>query len=100
MIGFPKPKPRLLKKRQDKADKSSAWRKVRAIVLGRDGHVCRACGSKHGLEVHHVLMRSLGGKDDAGNLIALCRDCHQSVHGHVLIFHGTTARSVLFEWVK
>lgn len=100
----PRPKPRLLAKRKAKATSAKDWRETRVVVLNRDGHRCRACGQKHGLDVHHVVMRSLGGSDDAGNLIALCRDCHQSVHGHVLILRrtgqGDPARTVRFEWVK
>ncbi len=100
----PRPRPRLLDKRAIKATKVKQWRDTRVVVLKRDRHRCRACGQKHGLEVHHVVMRSLGGKDDASNLIALCRDCHQSVHGHVLILRwngqGNPARTVAFEWVK
>jgi 5-methylcytosine-specific restriction endonuclease McrA len=101
---LPKPRPKLLDKRARKASKQTDWRKVRIVVLTRDGHRCRACSSKQGLEVHHVVMRSLGGKDEAGNLIALCRGCHESVHGHVLILRwngkGTPAQTVRFEWVR
>lgn len=99
-----KPKPKLLEKRAAKQDEGKAWRKARITVLDRDKHVCRACGSKHGLDVHHVIMRSLGGSDDVANLIALCRDCHSSVHGHVLTLRWTDpaqpANTVRFEWVK
>jgi len=102
-VRFPKPAPRLLSKRKAAAAKATDWRKVRVVVLKRDGHRCRACSSTQGLEVHHVVMRSLGGKDDATNLIALCRDCHRSVHGHVLILrwngHGNPASTVRFDWV-
>lgn len=104
MIAVPKPKPKLLEKRKQRASKASDWRKTRVFVLKRDRHQCRACSQKHGLDVHHVIMRSLGGKDDSTNLIALCRDCHQSVHGHVLILHWIDAKqpakTVRFEWVK
>ncbi len=96
----PKQKPKLLAKWKAKASKASDYRKARAIVLARDGHRCRACSHPHGLEVHHVTMRSLGGRDEAENLIALCRDCHAAVHGHVLTLHGSTARTVRFEWIS
>ena len=100
LVPQPKAAPKLIKKRKAKKDEDKAWRKARIAVLDRDKHVCRACGSKHGLDVHHVVMRSLGGSDEAENLIALCRDCHQSVHGHVLVLHGSTAKTVRFTWVK
>lgn len=104
MYPQPKPRPRLLSKRAEKASERTQWMRVRREVLARDGHRCRACGQSHGLDVHHVVMRSLGGSDDATNLIALCRDCHTSVHGHVLILRwngqGNPARTVRFEWVR
>jgi len=100
----PKPKPKLLSKRAEKAAKHTTWRKVRAVVLERDKHQCRACGQKHGLDVHHVVMRSLGGSDDESNLLALCRDCHASVHGHVLVLRpidmSNPQKHVSMEWVK
>jgi 5-methylcytosine-specific restriction endonuclease McrA len=101
---FPKPRPRLLDKRKAKADKATDWRKVRIAVLARDKHRCRACSASHGLDVHHVIMRSLGGSDLACNLITLCRGCHESAHGHVLIVRWrdqtNPAGTVTFEWVK
>jgi 5-methylcytosine-specific restriction endonuclease McrA len=104
LVPQPKTKPKLLEKRAVKADEGKAWRKARIVVLDRDKHVCRACGSKHGLDVHHVVMRSLGGSDEPENLIALCRECHQSVHGHVLklrpLYANNPQKNVDFEWVK
>lgn len=103
-LGIPKPRPRLLAKRATKAATARQWRQARIVVLTRDKHRCRACGSVHGLDVHHVVLRSLGGSDEPENLIALCRGCHESVHGHVLILRwdgrGSAARTVRFEWVK
>ena len=103
----PKAPPRLLAKQ--KADRATdrAWWALRRLVLARDGHACRACGSTHGLEAHHVVMRSLGGKDVAENLIALCSgpaSCHKAVHGHVLtlvVTHKTDPqKGVRFRWAK
>ncbi len=103
-LGIQKPRPRLLDKRAIAATKSLQWQKVRRFVLKRDG-ACRAC--KRGgraLEAHHVLFRSLGGKDEARNLIALCKRCHEDVHGHVLVIRcdddGNPARTVRFERVR
>lgn len=99
-----RPRPRLLDKRALEATKDRQWRETRRRVLERDRHRCRACGQSHGLEAHHVVMRSLGGKDDQRNLIALCNSCHKSVHGHVLLLRwnpqGNPALTVRFEWVK
>lgn len=61
----------------------SAWRRLRARIVARDGHACRQCGTAgtHGnpLTVHHVLAKALGGIDDEANLITLCKRCHGRV---------------------
>lgn len=28
------------------------------------------------LDLHHIIPRGMGGKDEPENLMALCRDCH------------------------
>lgn len=99
-----KPRPKLLKKLKAERAEDRAWWPLRRAVLARDGHACRACSSTQGLEAHHVIMRSLGGADVIGNLIALCRDCHRAVHGHVLTFRimhrAEPQRGLRFQWVK
>lgn len=39
------------------------WLAVRKAVLTRDAHRCRCCGTRHQLDVHHLIARSLGGAD-------------------------------------
>ena len=52
------------------------WRKVRLLVLDRDGWVCRRCG-KLAQEVDHILSLNLGGEIyDPLNCQALCKKCH------------------------
>jgi len=31
-------------------------------------------------DLHHVLLRSLGGSDEGSNLIGLCKSCHRKLH--------------------
>ena len=40
---------------------------------------CRYC-KKRATDIHHLIFKSLGGKDEINNLIALCRDCHNRAH--------------------
>lgn len=100
-MNLQKPRPRLLDKRETAAAKLTAWRKVREAVLRRDRHKCRACQKGGPLDAHHILRRSLGGKDELNNLVALCRNCHTEVHGHVLIVRwkqdSNRAKTVVFE---
>ena len=32
-------------------------------------------------EIHHILFRSAGGKDELINLVAICNNCHKKAHG-------------------
>src|SRR3954467_6298249 len=87
-LKFAKPRARVMDTRAKERLKEKQWREVKAIVRKRDGGHCRAC-SKHGrrkpgTEVHHLLYRSHGGKDDARNLILLCMDCHKDAHAKLL----------------
>ena len=55
---------------------------VREYVLFRDQHQCQCCHGKSKdkvLHVHHIESRQTGG-DGPGNLITLCRTCHQKLH--------------------
>jgi 5-methylcytosine-specific restriction endonuclease McrA len=56
------------------------WREAREEVLKRDGYRCVRCGSTEELHVHHILERRKGGEHKLGNLITLCRRCHQKEH--------------------
>jgi N6-L-threonylcarbamoyladenine synthase len=55
---------------------------VREYVLFRDSHKCQKCFGKSGdpiLNVHHIESRRTGG-NSPGNLITLCKTCHDEVH--------------------
>lgn len=79
-------------------------------ILERDNYKCRICGSKHNLQVHHIIqfkdiltrilnenpqyylpdnineLYDIAVKDsqflDCNNLITYCRDCHHKIHGY------------------
>lgn len=58
-----------------------AWRRVRALVLARDGHRCRlqleVCTTV-ATHVHHTLGREVSG-DDPAMLMASCAPCNLKV---------------------
>lgn len=54
----------------------------RAAVLARDNWSCRRCGDESGLQVHHRLPRSRGGKHEPENGVAVCASCHRLIHSH------------------
>lgn len=45
------------------------------------GAKCNFCDSTAGLELHHIIPRSIGGTDDPNNLITVCNDHHAILHG-------------------
>ena len=98
-----KPTPTYYVKEDAKRERMTNWRKLSAAVTRRDGKHCRVCGAIHALDLHHILMRSLGGKDEIDNLCWVCRDCHKAIHGHALKVRWTNeanrAKTVRFEWV-
>ncbi len=59
---------------------------VRAAVLARDRHRCRApgCVNARFLEVHHVVPRERGGSNRVDNLVTLCSACHRQWHARGL----------------
>lgn len=53
----------------------TGWRRLRAEVLLRDGHVCQLCGAK-ATHVDHKVAVLHGGTDYPDNLQALCQRCN------------------------
>ncbi len=64
-------------------------KEVRALVLDRNGFTCQMCGAVAGephpydptrktrLHIGHIIDKSQGGTDDAGNLRAICSVCNE-----------------------
>ena len=64
-------------------------KEVRAFVLDRNGFTCQMCGAAAGephpydetrktrLHIGHIIDKSQGGTDDAGNLRAICSVCNE-----------------------
>lgn len=77
--------------------KKPEWFKKRDLIIKRDGHVCRNCGSNNNLQVHHRQYHKFsvtGGykrpwdyKDNY--LVTLCLDCHKVGHKYfkIPVFH-------------
>jgi hypothetical protein len=61
---------------------------LRRAVLMRDRHCCRVPGCRNAafLDLHHIELRSEGGRNVPGNIITLCGAHHRAVHhGSLLI---------------
>lgn len=64
-----------------KTGSTSTWRKIRKLVIFRDGGMCVICGETEGLQVDHIVERQHGGGDQMDNLQTLCQRCHKSKIG-------------------
>lgn len=66
--------------------KSSAWQRVRRIVLHRDNHLCQVCLDRgrvtQATTVHHIeeLRENYKRRLDKDNLISLCNRHHKQIH--------------------
>lgn len=62
---------------------------VKALfAAGRPVSRCQACGAQGESEFHFLVPLVRGGIAESGNLLVLCRSCHQAVHqGARLILH-------------
>ena len=49
---------------------------------------CEYCGKQarinNGHQIHHIVFKSQGGKDNIENLMCLCFNCHDRAHFHCL----------------
>jgi hypothetical protein len=80
LLEDPKPEP---------AFERQIGKQLRSYVLDRNGHTCQMCGAVAGephpydpsrktrLHIGHIIDKSLGGKDEASNLRALCSVCNE-----------------------
>lgn len=64
---------------------SVRWKRKRAEILKRDYNMCKICGNKTGLQVHHIysLDTHPSLKLEDSNLITLCNCCHHKAHNGV-----------------
>ena len=62
------------------------WRKLRALILERDAHLCQPCRRRGILAladaVDHIRAIVNGGTDADDNLEAICNRCHASKTRH------------------
>tara|TARA_Y100000310_G_scaffold184952_1_gene185047 strand:- start:128 stop:520 length:393 start_codon:yes stop_codon:yes gene_type:complete len=81
-------------KKMNKKDKyreylaSPEWKAKRQDTFYKQGKVCRVCGNKKGLQIHHRRYRHQGksilGNELNANLLVICKRCHMLWHH----FHG------------
>jgi hypothetical protein len=85
---YPKGTPTCLRKAAIAKEAEKAWRLCKARVRRRDGGRCRYCGKPGLPDPHHILARSLGGRDIDENILCLCREHHDWVKPRLLVITG------------
>ena len=61
--------------------RSDYWKFVKKAVMDRDKNYCQLCGSRNHLIVHHLSYEHHGDEwNHKGELVTLCRGCHENVH--------------------
>lgn len=77
-----------------KGEQFGFWN-TREYVLFRDNHECQYCYGKSKdriLNVHHIESRKTGG-NSPGNLITLCKTCHDLYHNNKIILNITRKKT-------
>lgn len=71
--------------------RTNAYRAVCKLVDARDGSLCRVCALplRDGAHHHHIVNRSLGGKDTTENLVLVCPSCHVLIHQKRVLVSGS-----------
>lgn len=59
---------------------STKWRTKRTHIRRRARGWCERCGWQRRVDVHHLTYERLG-QELPGDLIAVCEECHQFLHG-------------------
>jgi hypothetical protein len=57
---------------------SPQWAQKRVEVLGRANSLCEIC-TQVASQVHHLHYHNIGN-EQAGDLMAVCRECHELIH--------------------
>jgi len=71
---------------------------VRRKIMRRDGGRCVVPGCRHAsfVDIHHLVLRSEGGRHDEDTLILLCSAHHRAEHRGQLIIEGRVSTGLRF----
>ena len=83
---------------EDDIDRPNAPALTRRVLLrGRGVCANRACGNRLGLQSHHLVFRSAGGRTVLSNSIPLCGSCHATVHAGFLKIEGNPLEGLVWK---
>jgi hypothetical protein len=71
---------------------------LRRAVLLRDEHRCQVPGCRNAtfLDLHHIQLRSEGGRHELGNMLTLCGCHHRATHSGALLIDKDSQGGVVF----
>lgn len=71
----------------------------RKLIKEVKGCTCVNCGSTYNIEYHHIVPLRLGGTNNLGNIVPLCKPCHSKAHQRKLVteFKGGRPKAVKYE---
>jgi 5-methylcytosine-specific restriction endonuclease McrA len=75
---------------------SQRWRLLRAEVIRCADYSCACCGRGGVLDVHHTRGYRHLGREQPGELEALCRDCHTALHSSRALVNGGCLRTLFW----
>lgn len=66
------------------SDANGSWWELVRQAQKRDGNQCGSCSYRGpGIERHHIVPLSRGGRNVLSNIISLCEKCHAKRHSHM-----------------
>ena len=92
--------PTALRRASKRRARLAAYARVCRAIDKRDGLYCRVCrlpliGPSHH---HHIVNRSLGGKDETSNLIRVHVECHGDIHAKRVTVTGNADGELQITW--
>jgi len=60
--------------------KSDEWKEKRRYLMEVSDWTCSKCGAK-ATQLHHVSYENIGNEELDTDVIPLCKDCHDEIHG-------------------
>lgn len=81
----------------DEYMKSDKWKRRKARLYAKRGHVCEMCGATWPLEVHHKDYTRLGHEID-DDLLIVCRDCHPKADAERVEWEARRVSQIGMKW--
>jgi len=60
--------------------KSEEWKEKRKLIMQQANWTCSKCGAK-ATQLHHLNYNNIGEEELDIDVIPLCKDCHDEIHG-------------------